>query len=232
MKIKRVVRYSETTLGFYFSDVVVDDLVVDIARFSEFVRNEWRDVIEVVPCSTSLFVEFSLLKNSVVEMERGIYDLLGKFLSEKRVDRARAKKLIELPVYYHPEVAQDLMMLAEAKEMSVDEVVRMHSEVEYSVASLGFAPGFAYLSGLNPELATPRMSAPKVVAKGSLGIAGEQTAVYPRESPGGWVIVGNCPVDLFDYGRDPITEFEVGARVRFSSVSRREFIAMGGLVGK
>lgn len=228
LRVSHYIRHSETTLSFYFGDVVDDDLVVAIARFSEVVRGGVAGLVEVVPCACSLFVEFHILGSSVEEVKRCVGDLLDGFSEESLV--VRSERVVELPVYYDAEVAPDLLMLARDKGLSVEEVVRLHSEVEYRVASLGFAPGFAYLSGLNPELAVGRMSSPKVVAKGSVGIAGGQTAVYPRSSPGGWVIVGNCPVDLFDLGRDPITDFEVGGVVRFRPVGRDEFIEMGGVV--
>lgn len=228
MRIERVEYHSETTLSIYFGDVEDSALVVEIARFAEFARDGLRGVVEVVACAASLFLEFDVLKSSVGDVEKGVYGLLDDFVMGGEV--LGNDRVLELPVFYDSEVAPDLLMLADHKGLSVDEVVELHSEVVYSVASLGFAPGFAYLSGLNPRLAISRMSAPKRVAKGSVGIADVQTAVYPRESPGGWVIVGNCPVSLFDVDADPITPFVVGGGVKFRSICRDEFIELGGVV--
>lgn len=205
------------------------DVVVEIARFAEYLRERLLGVVEVVPCGTSLFVECHVLRTSVERDVRVFLDGFG-VVGDKELEEERSEQILELPVFYHTDVAPDLVMLAGEKGVSVDEVIRLHSEVVYTVASLGFAPGFAYLSGLNPELAIPRMSEPKMVAKGSLGIADMQTAVYPKASPGGWVIVGNCPVSLFDLGADPITPFEVGGLVKFKPIGRGEFIELGGVV--
>lgn len=231
LEIIRRVRHSETTLSFYFIEVVDDEIVLGIASLAKRVRDNVVGCIEVVACGTSMFVEFHVVQTDVEKVTREVIDLLGEFNS-KHKEVVEVKK-IELPVYYDGEVAVDLAMLAEEKNLTVDEVVRIHSSAVYKVISLGFAPGFAYLSGLDERLMMSRMNSPKTVAKGSLGIADRQTAVYPKTSPGGWVIIGNCPIELFDVRADNVEEispFEVGAEVRFIPVSRDEFIKLGGQI--
>ena len=230
LEIIRRVRHSETTLSFYFIEVVDDEIVLEIADLTKCVRDNVEGCIEVVACGTSMFVEFHVIQTDAEKVTREVIDLLDKFNNSKHEEVTEVKK-IELPVYYGAEVAVDLAMLAEEKKLTVDEVVKIHSNAVYKVISLGFAPGFAYLSGLDERLVIPRMSTPKTVTKGSLGIADRQTAVYPKTSPGGWVIIGNCPVELFDVRAgnvEEISPFEVGAEVRFVPVSRDEFIKLGG----
>ena len=232
LEIINQVRHSETTLSFYFSERVDEDMVVEIARFADHVRENLVECMEVIACGTSMFIEFHLLKIEIDMLCEQIYHLLDGFKISDIRDESIIKK-IELPVYYGEEVAVDLKLLAEAKGLSVSEVIRLHSESVYKVVSLGFAPGFAYLSGLDERLMMPRMNSPKIVKKGSLGIADSQTAVYPKESPGGWVIIGNCPVDLFDVKAEVverISPFEVGAEVRFVPVDKEKFLKLGGQI--
>jgi KipI family sensor histidine kinase inhibitor len=140
-------------------------------------------------------------------------------------------QLVVLPVYYHP--AWDLAAVAERAGLSTTQVIDVHQSVEYRVYAIGFAPGFAYLGELDQRLATPRLVSPRPeVPQGAVGIADRQTAVYPAESPGGWNILGLCPTALFkpEYAgtAEALMPFAVGDRVRFQSINRSEFLALGG----
>ena len=105
-------------------------------------------------------------------------------------------------------------------------MIRRHSSAAYRVNCVGFIAGFPFMSGLPPELATPRRAAPrKEVPAGSVGIGGAQTGIYPRTSPGGWNLIGRTPLRLFDVQRDPPTILQAGDRVRFRQISREEFDA-------
>ena len=104
----------------------------------------------------------------------------------------------EIPVCYDPLLGTDLLHVAEALSLEVGELIRLHTEPDYPVHMLGFLPGFLYLGGLNPSLAFPRKVVPDMaVPAGSVGIGGNQTGVYPIESPGGWQILGRTPKRLF-----------------------------------
>jgi len=97
--------------------------------------------------------------------------------------------------------------------------------------AIGFAPGFAYLGTVDPRIASPRKETPrKKVAQGSVAIAGQQTAIYPSDSPGGWQIIGKTPLALIDYNTNPMTPFSVGSKVKFSAIDRNEFLALGGTI--
>ncbi|HEX8077073.1 MAG TPA: carboxyltransferase domain-containing protein, partial [Chthoniobacterales bacterium] len=110
-----------------------------------------------------------------------------------------------------------------------DEVVRRHSNATYRVACVGFTPGFPYLVGLPPELATPRRASPRTeIPAGAVAIGGTQTGIYPRKSPGGWNIIGRTPLKLFEVKRDPPALFSSGDLVRFREISRGEFDQLAG----
>lgn len=125
-------------------------------------------------------------------------------------------RLVEIAVRYGDEDGPDLAAVAAHTRLSPAEVVRRHAAVEYRVAMLGFAPGFPYLLGLDPSLATPRLAQPRTrVAAGSVGIGGMQTGIYPREGPGGWQLLGRTDTVLFDPQRDPPSLLLPGDRLRF-----------------
>jgi len=140
-------------------------------------------------------------------------------------------KPVVLPVYYHN--AWDLDAVAERAGLTAEQVIDLHQSGEYKVYAIGFAPGFAYLGELDSRIAIPRLSSPRAkVPKGAVAIADRQTAVYPAESPGGWNILGVCPTLLFTPEQaataGELMPFAVGDTVRFQSVSRAEFLALGG----
>jgi len=120
---------------------------------------------------------------------------------------------IELPVRYD---GPDLARVSAHTGLPVPEIIRRHSAVVYHVYFLGFSPGFAYLGGLDPHLATPRLDTPRVqVPAGSVAIGGSQTAVYPQATPGGWNLIGRCPEPLFNLQSDMPCRLQPGDQVVF-----------------
>jgi KipI family sensor histidine kinase inhibitor len=129
-------------------------------------------------------------------------------------------QLLEIPVIYGGEAGPDLAFVADYTGLSETEVVRIHSGHDYPVFMMGFTPGFPYLGGMDPAIAAPRLSTPRArVPGGSVGIAGEQTGIYPLDSPGGWRIIGRTQIQLFNPGREPPFLIAPGDRLRFVPVS-------------
>jgi KipI family sensor histidine kinase inhibitor len=136
--------------------------------------------------------------------------------AEERPGPARPVTVLEIPVVYQGE---DLAAVARSTALSEDEVVARHCAPTYTVALLGFSRGFPYLRGLDPRLRVPRLASPRVrVPAGSVGIAGDQTGIYPVESPSGWRLLGRTDAVLFDAGVDPPSVLAAGTRVRFVPV--------------
>jgi biotin-dependent carboxylase-like uncharacterized protein len=132
--------------------------------------------------------------------------------------------VVEVPVLYGGEFGPDLDEVAARAGMSADEVVATHAGTEYRVYMMGFMPGFPYLGGMSPRIATPRLGTPRIaVPAGSVGIAGGQTGIYPTESPGGWRLIGRTPMHLFNAARTPPAAIEAGDHVRFVSIGRAEY---------
>lgn len=132
--------------------------------------------------------------------------------------------LWRLPVCYDPDLGPDLLELSSSLGLSADRLIDLHGSTEYFVYMLGFMPGFAYMGDLPAEMERPRRSEPRVrVPAGSVATAGRLTTVYPWESPGGWHLIGRCPVPLYDGARPSPVLLAAGDRVRFEAVDRARF---------
>lgn len=136
-------------------------------------------------------------------------------------------RIVEIPVRYGGAFGEDLDTAASLLGLVSDEVIARHSAPLYTVAMIGFAPGFPYLSGLDSALALPRLATPRTrVLAGSVGIGGAQTGIYPRESPGGWRLIGRTPLRLFDPQRASPSLLAPGDRVRFVAIDDDAFDAI------
>jgi len=136
----------------------------------------------------------------------------------------RKSRSIEIPVCYGGEFGEDLRLVALHSGLSEEAVIEAHAAPDYHVYTLGFLPGFAYLGGLDRRLVTPRLESPrKRVPAGSVGIGGDQTGVYPFETPGGWNLIGRTPITLFQFDEQAHAVIEPGDRVRFVAIGARDF---------
>lgn len=175
-------------------------------------------VIEYVPGFTSITVHYDPLHAEPPD------EALARVLAELGDEEGDLGRAVEIPVCYGGELGPDLGEVAALHGMTAEAVVELHAAGEYRVHLVGFVPGFPYLGGLDPRLATPRRDSPRVaVPAGSVGIGGGQTGVYPIESPGGWHLIGRTPLRVFDAGRDPPALLRAGDRVRFRAVDADEF---------
>ena len=130
---------------------------------------------------------------------------------------------VTIPVCYDPSVAPDIRRLAAERKIRMEEVIELHSRQTYCVYLLGFLPGFAYMGTVDDRIAAPRLAKPRTrVPAGSVGIAGNQTGIYPLESPGGWNLIGKTPVRLFDSTLSDPVFFRPGDKVKFQVISLEE----------
>lgn len=132
--------------------------------------------------------------------------------------------VIEIPVLYGGEMGPDIENVAKHNGKTVEEVIKIHTSEEYLIYMLGFIAGFPYLGGMSREIATPRLSSPRVkIEGGSVGIAGEQTGIYPVASPGGWQLIGRTPLKMYDADREKPVLLEAGQYIKFRSVTEEEY---------
>ena len=132
--------------------------------------------------------------------------------------------VVEIPTVYGGEFGPDLGFVASHNNLTEDEVVAIHSGTDYLVYMLGFIPGFTYLGGMDPRIATPRLPSPRtLIPAGSVGIAGEQTGTYPSDSPGGWQIIGRTPVTMYDMSKKQAALLSAGDYVRYVPIDEAEY---------
>jgi len=141
---------------------------------------------------------------------------------------ASEARIVEIPVCYGGDFGPDLDALASHANLPASDVIARHTAATYTVAMLGFAPGFPYLFGLDPALEMPRRESPRTrVPAGSVAIGGAQTGIYPSELPGGWQLIGRTPLVLFDARRDPPSLLMPGDRVRFVAIDAAALAVRG-----
>ncbi|UTW05311.1 5-oxoprolinase subunit PxpB [Amphritea atlantica] len=226
----RVEIAGENALIIYFGEKTDPRVSSQVQQAVTILETELSGkLIDMVPSYASLLVIYDQLATDHLE----IRSCIRKVLSQLGESDSSEGNLVILPAYYSPESGPDLEALAQRADLSIEEVIKIHSEMEYRVYAIGFAPGFAYLGEVDERIAAPRLSTPRTrVPRGAIAIADRQTAVYPAVSPGGWNLIGLCPTRMFDPKAEPTMPVQVGDRIRFNPISRDEFFAQGGELGE
>jgi KipI family sensor histidine kinase inhibitor len=222
----RFERASDQSLLIYFGQQISRKTNERVRRLLRLLELEpVAGVRNLHPAYCSVLVKFDALRWRHEELEEKLRGYLGR-LEEVSLPGPR---LVEIPVCYGGEYGPDLNEVAKQHGMTPEQVIELHASTTYLVYFLGFVPGFAYLGELPEALVTPRLPAPrKKVPAGSVGIAGNQTGVYPFETPGGWRLLGRTPLAMFRTDREGLSLLSLGDHVRFVSVSREQFAAVAG----
>ncbi|WP_053218515.1 5-oxoprolinase subunit PxpB [Virgibacillus senegalensis] len=181
--------------------------------------------IEAVPAYTTLAVYYNpLAAGGGVQSYEQTCHLIEEIAFPDSPHKLETKT-VELPVCYDEEFALDITDVAAHNGISEEEVIEKHTNKDYHIYFIGFAPGFPFLGGLDPAIATPRKKAPRrKIRAGSVGIAGEQTGVYPIDIPGGWQIIGRTPQPLLRLGNSNPTLLQPGDKIRFYPISKEEYL--------
>jgi KipI family sensor histidine kinase inhibitor len=188
---------------------------------ANFLKHQLTNITDIIVASDTLLC----IGNSQTQFE-SIGVAVQQF--EVQLSKRTSYQVFDIPVCYAEQLAPDLTAVAQQLQLSVNQVIERHKQSVYKVKMIGFMPGFTYLSGLNPQLKLPRKSTPvSKVPAGSLAIAEDMSAVYPSDSPGGWHIIGQSPIKLFDKHLDPMCPLNVGDQVRFVELTYEEFIGYG-----
>lgn len=175
---------------------------------------------ETVPTYCSLTVYYEPLVLSRRKLEHQILH----FLAAYQPDTAEKKRIFQIPVCYEGEFAPDMEDVCRLTGLSREQVIALHSSVDYLIYMLGFLPGFPYLGGMDPRLEVPRLDSPRTrIPAGAVGIGGKQTGVYPLASPGGWRLIGRTPAAIYDPNREKPIVYEAGDYIRFCPISTDEF---------
>jgi inhibitor of KinA len=200
----------------------INDRVIQLDR--HFNKSRFSGFIETVPAYASLTIFYDVVQvRKSFSGFRTAFDAV-KNLIETALEKAekfaeKRVRLIEIPVCFAPRYALDLEFIAESKNLNKSEAIEIFTAQTYQVYMLGFLPGFAYMGETDEKIAVPRKENPRTsVPKGSVGIAGRQTGIYPLTSPGGWQIIGKTDWELFTPSAEKPTLLQTGDRVKFYAV--------------
>lgn len=222
--VARFLRASDQSLLIYFGHQITLEAHERVRRLLRLLELEpIAGVRNLHPAYCSILVKFDALAYRHEDIEK----ILKEYLERLEGITLPAPRLVEIPVCYGGEHGPDLMDVGALHKMKPEQVIELHSSTTYVVFFLGFVPGFAYLGELPEALVTPRLATPRRrVPPGSVGIAGNQTGIYPFATPGGWRLLGRTPIQMFRPDRDELSFLSIGDRVRFAPISPEKFAAL------
>ncbi len=207
-------RYGEDGIRVLFGDVIDLDVHEKVRRFFYFLKSLQRpDIIDIIPSFRSCLIHFDLRQTTYEQLSSLIMEAQQQALSFHALP---APAVHEIPVRYGGEYGLDLAFVRSHTGLTDDEIIDIHTGVEYTVYAVGFVPGFPYLGTLDPRLDVPRLETPRIrIPGGSVGIAQRQTGIYPFPSPAGWRIIGRTDLSLFNPQKEPRSLLQLGDRVKF-----------------
>lgn len=186
-------------------------------------------LMNMTPSYHSILIDYLPYRIS----EQALIEKLHRIISQSLTNppNEQPENIIQLPCFYDPRVGFDIERY-EQKGMSLPELIEHHTHTIYTVCAIGFAPGFAFMANVPNEIQLPRLASPRMaVPKGSVAIANEQTAIYPRESAAGWNIIGNCPLEMTQLEKGTLSlTLNVGDQVQFKEIDEMTFIELGGVM--
>jgi TIGR00370 family protein len=224
----KISQISETAALVEFGREISEDINKKVRTFCTYLDDKpFYGMVEYVPAFTSVSVIYNPLDMKSESPYEVVKVILDNIISKLDFSLEDEEHIVEIPVCYGGELGQDIEQVAKINNITVDEVIKIHSEGKYLVYMIGFAPGFPYLGGMSEKIAAPRRESPRIaIPAGSVGIAGMQTGVYPIETPGGWQLIGKTPLKLFDLKRNSKSLLKAGDIVKFYPISYEEYVQL------
>ena len=208
---------SDTSISFNFSEKIDSDINSKIVELSNEINNSFKNykINSCFPTYNSLIIDYDPLKTERLTLKDKISILIQNF----EFKSSYSEELFQVDVNYGGEFGEDLKSISDLLNISEKEIIKIHSSTIYHVYMIGFSPGFPYLGGLDKRLVCPRLDSPRQeVPAGSVGIADQQTGIYPFKSSGGWRLIGKTDEKLFDYNLDPPSIIRPGAKLKFNEI--------------
>ncbi|NSB14624.1 5-oxoprolinase subunit PxpB [Clostridium beijerinckii] len=224
----KISQISETAALVEFGRKISEDINKKVRTFCAYLDEKpFYGMVEYVPAFTSVSVIYNPLDMDSEAPYEVVKAILDNIISKLDFSLGDEEHIVEIPVCYGGEFGQDIEQVAKINNITVDEVIKIHSEGKYLVYMIGFAPGFPYLGGMSEKIAAPRRESPRIaIPAGSVGIAGMQTGVYPIETPGGWQLIGKTPLKLFDLKRNSKSLLKAGDIAKFYPISYEEYVQL------
>jgi KipI family sensor histidine kinase inhibitor len=229
---------SEHTLLLSWSELICSKQHQRIIDIQQQIKSQFpQQIIETIVSYNSLIIYYDFISLPTAQLVSFI-EKIKPAISTQFNTNEHNNTAIEIPVYYGDECGWDLATVAAQTGLSSEEVIQLHSQETYRAYALGFTPGFCYLGQVNNQLNLPRKSTPRLkVPRGAVAIAAEQTAVYPNQSPGGWHILGQTPLPMYEIvnkGNDEkfLPLISVGQQVKFTPIDKTTFTEMGGVISR
>lgn len=213
---------NEQSLMIYFDNEITKDTYNKVNKLVQYIKEQnHKEIIDIVPSYRAILISFD---NTSIDGTKLIENLELNQFNDSESNQLQQRKVVTIPVVYGEEFGPDLEEVASSNQLTTEEVIQIHTQQPYLIYMLGFMPGFPYLGGLDERIHTPRRSEPRVkIEAGSVGIANNQTGLYPLDSPGGWQIIGRTPQKVFDLDREPMTIYEAGEYIQFKAITQDEF---------
>lgn len=221
----KVQALGDHAIQFYLPAKMDTTAIEEIKNFNDFILSQQLNgVKDIIPSYHTLTLIYDIeLLNTPLDFAN---DLIEKFATQRKTEIATTavNKIIEVPVCYDEIFGIDLMNMSSKLNLSITEIIKIHTQNIYQVYCLGFMPGFAYMGDVNTKIQMARHPQPRQnVSAGSVGIAGAQTGIYPMHSPGGWQIIGRTPLTIFDKDPKVLSKFKMGDQIKFYPITRAEF---------
>ncbi|WP_296382864.1 5-oxoprolinase subunit PxpB [Winogradskyella sp.] len=201
---------------------IIDDLMLkNILNFKKIIQDNYiKQKTEVITTYNSILIVYEF---TIDNINNEFLKLKALFLQQNKSEYNESS-IWEIPVCYDDEFGIDLERFSSVKNLSKPEIIKLHFKPVYTVFFIGFLPGFLYLGGLDSKLFLDRKTTPSLnVRKGAVAIGGQQTGIYPQDSPGGWHIIGNSPIELFCANQNPPCFIKAGDKVKFVSIEKSEY---------
>ncbi|HGK4942593.1 TPA: 5-oxoprolinase subunit PxpB [Staphylococcus aureus] len=215
---------NEQTIMIYFENKISEETYRNVTAMVRWIREkEILEIQDIVPSYRAVLIYFDEQAITSSELIENLE--LNKF-NEKNVHAVnQTNRIIKIPVQYGGTYGPDIEEVAKHNRITVEQVIEKHTSKPYLIYMLGFMPGFPYLGGLDEQLHTPRRNQPRLkIHAGSVGIANNQTGLYPSDSPSGWQIIGRTPLKVFSSEREPMSMYEAGEWIQFYAIDEQKFI--------
>ena len=211
---------SDNSILIKFGDKISENLHLKVFSYTQYLlENPVAQIISISPGYNSILVRL----NNSTRLNESI-DLLKTISKSIHIRQGIKQREIQIPVCYDSEMSLDLERVMRHTTYSRNKIIKYHTSRTYLVYFIGFSAGFPYIGGLDETLATPRLDTPRTnVPTGSVGIAGNQTGIYPLSTPGGWNIIGRTPLKLFDKDVPGTSILRMGDRIQFIAINQDEY---------